>query len=203
MAGPAPSSVKNDKVFDAVPLWTEVEEPGAWHTTTTRESFRNPWLHLTEHDVTIPDGRSIYYGVVRCSKCVGMLPFIDDDTVLLVRQWRYIIGRATWEMPTGGCHSDETFEQAAQREMAEEVKATAGTLISLGSFNTSKSVVDEEAHLFICRDLQSASLQEDDTEFLGIAKVPFDQLLTWVLDGEVVDAMTIIAVLRADRLRRG
>jgi 8-oxo-dGTP pyrophosphatase MutT (NUDIX family) len=189
-------------VFDQVPLWSDVPEPIEWVTTSSREAFRNPWLSLTEHDVTIPGGRSIYYGVVRCSKCVGMLPFVDDDTVLLVRQWRYIIGRATWEMPTGGCHSDETFEQAALRELAEEAKVTASTLISLGSFNTSKSVVDEEAHLFICRDLEPAYLAEDDTEFLGIARVPFQQALEWVIDGEIVDAMTIIAVLRADRLAR-
>jgi ADP-ribose pyrophosphatase len=63
-------------------------------------------------------------------------------------------------------------------------------------------VVDEEAHLFMCRDLSSNALPSDDTEFLAIARVPFDLVVDWVLGGEIVDAMTIIAVLRADRLRK-
>jgi len=46
--------------------------------------------------------------VVSCGDCVGVLPFVDRSTVLLVRQYRYVAGRATWEMPTGGVHQGET-----------------------------------------------------------------------------------------------
>ncbi len=62
-----------------------------------------------------------------------MLPFVDDDHVLLVQQFRYITGRATWEMPTGGVHEGEPIEEAAQRELAEEVGMHAGRLIPLTS----------------------------------------------------------------------
>jgi 8-oxo-dGTP pyrophosphatase MutT (NUDIX family) len=189
-------------VFTDLAHWRDVPDPEPWTTLSSRQSFANPWLSVTEHDVGLPDGRTGYYGVVRCARAVGMLPFVDDDTVLMVRQWRYVAGRATWEMPTGGAHADEALIDAVQRELAEEVGAHAGRVTEVPMFNTSKGMVDEEAYLYLCHDLTPATALPDDTEFLGVGLVPFDTVLDWVLSGEVVDAMTIVAVLHADRLRR-
>ena len=177
-------------------------EPGPWRTLSTKSVYKNPWLEVTERDVALPDGRTIFYGVVRTGECAGVLPFVDHDTVLLVRQWRYIIERATWEIPTGGCHAGESFEAAAHREMREETGYRAGRLVSIGAYNTSKSVVDETAHLYLGYDLEpDDTAQPDDTEMISIERIPFDQALAWVLDGEIVDGMSIIAILRAARLR--
>jgi ADP-ribose pyrophosphatase len=63
-------------------------------------------------------------------------------------------------------------------------------------------VVDEMATLFLGFDLEPADAEPDDTEHLVIAPFPFDDVLAMVLDGEIVDAMTIVAVLLADRIRR-
>ena len=95
-------------------------EETPWRTLSTKPIYRNRWLALREDSVELPDGRTTIYGVVSCGNCVGVLPFIDRHTVLLVRQYRYVAGRATWEMPTGGVHQGETVEEAAQRELAEE-----------------------------------------------------------------------------------
>jgi ADP-ribose pyrophosphatase len=180
-----------------------VSEPQPWITRSTRTAYSNPWLRITEHDVELPNGASTFYGVVRCRPCVGVVPFVDDDHVLMVRQWRYIIERSTWEIPTGGCHDGEPLVAAAQRELIEETGHRAARFTTLGAFNTSKSVVDETAHLFLAHDLApDTSHPPDETELISLEVVTFDQVLTWVLDGEIVDAMSIIAVLHADRLRR-
>ncbi len=178
--------------------------PEPWKTLTSREVYRNPWIRLDEDVVELPgpDRRRTLYGIVRCAPCVGMLPFVDNDTVLLVQQWRYIINRATWEMPTGANHPDESPEEAAQRELAEEAGVRAGHLQRLTAFNTSKSVVDETATLFIARDLSPATAEPDETEFLNVAAFAFDEVVDMTLRGEIVDSMTILAVLWADRLRR-
>lgn len=145
----------------------------------------------------LPNGATTIYGVVDCGECVGMLPFPDSDHVLLVRQWRYIAGRDTWEMPTGGMHDGERAEDAAQRELAEEAGVGAGRLIPVTSFATSKSVVDETAHLFLAVDLSPATATPDETEDFQCRTFPFGEALDMVLSGEIVDAMTIIAVLWA------
>ena len=173
-----------------------------WTAVSTRPIYQNRWLSLREDVVALPDGRTTIYGVVTCGHCVGVLPFVDPETVLLIRQYRYVAGRATWEMPTGGVHAGESIEAAAQRELGEEVGYRAGRLLPVSTYHTSKSVMDETAHLFLGEDLVKLPLPSDDTEFIEVRPFPFPEALRMVLAGEIVDSMTIIAVLLASRRRQ-
>ncbi|MFQ5846731.1 MAG: NUDIX domain-containing protein [Candidatus Methylomirabilales bacterium] len=172
-----------------------------WETRSTKPIYRNTWLSVREDLVELPNGRTTIYGVVTCGQCVGILPFLDPETVLLVQQYRYVARRVTWEMPTGGVHSGESIEEAAQRELAEETGYRAGHLIPVSTYHTSKSVVDETAHLFLGEMLVQQERPPDETEFLEVRPFPFDEVLRMVLTGEIVDSMTIIAVLLAARLK--
>ena len=125
----------------------------------------------------------------------------DADTVLLVQQYRYVARRTTWEMPTGGVHTGESVEAAAQRELLEETGHRAGRLTHVSTYHTSKSVIDETAHLFFGEDMVQLALAPDDTEFLEVRPFPFREVEQMVLSGEIVDSMTIVAVLRAARMR--
>ena len=173
-----------------------------WRTTSTRPIYRNRWIDVREDMVELPDGHTTLYGVVECSECVGVLPFLDRDTVLLVGQYRYVARDFFWEMPTGGQHAGETALEAAQRELAEEAGYEAGRLVELCDFHTSKSILREVAHLFVAEDLRPASRPPDHTEFIEPRAFPFAQVLAMVERGEIKDAMTIVAVLHAAR-RRG
>ena len=172
-----------------------------WRTLTTRPVYANKWISVREDLVALPDGRTTIYGVVSCGQAVGVLPFVDADRVLLVRQYRYVAGRPTWEMPTGGVHAGETLEQAAQRELAEETGHRAQHLERVSTYHTSKSVVDETAHLFLAEGLHRAETAPDETEFIDVTVFPFDTVLRMVLEGEIVDSMTVVAVLLAARRR--
>jgi ADP-ribose pyrophosphatase len=177
------------------------DEPLPWNRLSRRQVYANRWIEVVEDIVALPDGGQTIYGVVRCAEAAGVLPFLDDDTVLLIQQWRYVGGRLTWEMPTGGVHRGESIVDGAQRELAEEVGYRAGRLEHLTSFATSKSVVEETAHLYAAYDLEPAASAPDHTEFIRREAVPFATAREMVLSGEIVDAMTIIAILWADRLR--
>jgi ADP-ribose pyrophosphatase len=172
-----------------------------WRTLSTRPIYANKWISVREDVVGLPDGRTTIYGVVSCGACVGLLPFIDRDRLLLVRQYRYVARRSTWEMPTGGVHGGETLEQAAQRELAEEVGHRARRLVHLSTYHTSKSVVDETAHLFLAEGLYPDKKAPDEMEFIDVREFPFDTVLRMVLDGEILDSMTVVAVLLAARRR--
>lgn len=173
-----------------------------WKTLSTRSIYSNKWISLREDLVELPDKRTTIYGVVSCGQCVGILPFVDPDTVLLIRQYRYVARRVTWEMPTGGVHAGESVEEAAQRELAEEIGYRTSRLIPVTTYHTSKSVVDETAHLFLGEELIKVDSPRDATEFIEVRPFPFRQVLEMVLSGEIVDGMTIIAVLLASR-RKG
>src|SRR5262245_7410022 len=72
-----------------------------WRQLTSRPIYENPWIRVREDQVELPDGRTTLYGVVECAGCVGVLPFLDANTVVLVGQYRYVAGGFYWKMPTG------------------------------------------------------------------------------------------------------
>lgn len=176
--------------------------PKPWKTLSTRPVYHNPWTSVREDVAEMPNGKTTIYGVVECSECVGVLPFIDDRNVILVRQYRYVFGENNrWEMPTGGVKSGESLLDAAHRELREEVGYDAVELSHISTYYTSKSIMHEIAHLYIGHGLTKVQVIPDETEFLEIDVFPFDQVLEMVLKSEIRDSMTILAVLCAARQR--
>jgi len=176
--------------------------PKPWKTLSTRIAYENPWIQVREDIAELPNGKTTLYGVIECKGAVGVLPFLDDDHVILVRQYRYVFGEdQRWEMPTGALMPGEEREAAAHRELREEIGYDAGELAFIQTFYSSMSVMHEIAHLYIGRHLRPERSVPDETEFLEVAAFPFDQVYQMVLDSEIRDAMTITAVLHAARLR--
>lgn len=175
--------------------------PKPWKTVSSREVYRNKWMRLREDVAEMPNGQTTIYGVCELGECVGVLPFVDDERVVMVRQYRYVQQENhRWEMPTGGMKDGESPEAAAQRELMEEVGYRAGRLTRISSFYSSKSVCQETAHLYIGRDLSKAEAPPDETEFLEVAILPFADVLEMVMTSEIRDSMTVIAVLQAAQL---
>jgi ADP-ribose pyrophosphatase len=175
--------------------------PKPWKTLSSRQVYQNPWTRLREDIAEMPNGRTTIYGVVECGECVGVLPFIDDQRVVLVRQYRYVFDEnSRWEMPTGGVKAGETLVEAANRELREEIGYDAVQLEQINTYYTSKSVMHEIAHLYIGRELTQIQAMPDETEFLEIEIFPFDRVLQMALRSEIRDSMTVLAVLYAARL---
>jgi ADP-ribose pyrophosphatase len=173
-----------------------------WRRLTTRAVYENRWIRVREDQVALPDGNTTIYGVVECAGCVGVLPFLDAETVVLVGQYRYVFGSFYWEIPTGAMTSGESEEAAVQRELAEEAGYEAERLVKLCSYHTSKSVVDETANIYLAEGLRAIQLPPDPTEFIEVRQFPFDEVVRMVERSEITDSLTIVAVLHAARRRR-
>ena len=177
--------------------------PKAWKTLSSRPIYENPWTLVREDIAEMPNGKTTVYGVVECGHCVGVLPFIDNRHVVLVRQYRYVFGEGDrWEMPTGGVNSGEALIEAAHRELREEVGYEAAELEEISTYYTSKSILQEIAHLYIGRGLTQVQAIPDETEFLEVETFPFERVLQMVLESEIRDSMTMLAVLYAARQLR-
>jgi ADP-ribose pyrophosphatase len=169
-----------------------------WKTLSSRLIYQNPWMKVREDIAEMPDGRTTIYGVVSTADAVGVLPFVDNDHVVLVRQYRYVFGEDhRWEIPTGGSREGESLIDAARRELREEIGFNARELEHIHTFFSSKSVVNETAHLYIGRGLEQVRAEPDETEFLEVRTFPFDEVFQMVLRSEIRDAMSVIAVLLA------
>jgi ADP-ribose diphosphatase len=172
-----------------------------WRTLSTRQVYHNPWIRVREDVAELPDGRTTLYGVVECRPCVGVLPLLDDNTVVLVGQYRYVAGAFFWEIPTGAINPGESEEAAGQRELAEEAGYEAAQLVRLCAFHSSKSVMAEVATVYLATGLRPVARPSDETEFIEVRAFPFAEALRMVEASEIVDAMSVVAVLHAARRR--
>jgi 8-oxo-dGTP pyrophosphatase MutT (NUDIX family) len=172
-----------------------------WKTLSSRAIYQNPWMSLREDIAQMPNGHTTLYGVVTFGNCVGVVPFLDDDRILLVRQYRYVQKDARWEIPTGGVKEGECLEEAAQRELQEETGYRAEQLTWISSYYTSKCICDETAHLYVGQGLSPTHHVPDETEFIEVGTFSFAEALHMVVDCEIMDSMSVIAILHAARLR--
>ena len=173
-----------------------------WRTLSSRDVYANRWISVREDVAEMPDGRSTIYGVITSSPAVGVLPFVDRDHVVLVGQYRYVARAFLWEIPTGGMAPGEDQHAAARRELLEEAGYRAGRLEKICEFDTSKSVMDETAHIFVASDLTPAAHEPDATEFIDVRTFAFEEVVRMVEGSEIRDAMTVVAVLHEARRRR-
>jgi ADP-ribose pyrophosphatase len=173
-----------------------------WTTVSTRPIYANQWIRVREDIAEVPDGRRTIYGVVETKPSIGVLPFLDADTVVLVGQYRYVVRAFMWEIPTGALSEGESETDAAQRELGEEAGYRAARLEKLCTFDTSKSVLDETAHIYLATDLTPVHHEPDATEFIEVRAFPFTDVLNMVERSEIVDAMTVVAMLHAALRRR-
>ena len=172
-----------------------------WRTLSSRSVYHNRWIRVREDVAEMPDGRTTPYGVVECRPCVGVLPMLDDHTAVLVGQYRYVAGAFFWEIPTGAINPAETEEAAAQRELAEEAGYEATRLVKLCTFHSSKSVMAETASIYLATGLRPVDRAGDETEFIEVRAFDFAEVLRMVEASEIVDAMSVVAVLHAARRR--
>lgn len=169
-----------------------------WQTLTTRHAYENRWVRFDESLVRLHAGDLTLYGILTCKRAMGICPVTADRKVVLVRQFRYVSQRFTWEIPTGAANEGEASEVTALRELREEAGVTAGCLIPLGTLETNKSLLDEHAELFLALDLTPASGERDATEDMTIHEVPWELAMELVRSGGIVDAMTMIALYEVE-----
>ncbi len=178
-----------------------MSEQNPWTVLDRRTAYETAWIAVEHHDVLTPAGNRSVYGVVRMkSRAVAVLPIEADGRVHLVGQWRFPLGRYSWEVPEGGVDPDEDPAAGAVRELAEETGLRCGRLIPILKLALSNSVTDEEGWCFLAIDLTPGPSAPDETELLTHRVVPFMAALNAALRGEIEDSMTVACLLRAHHM---
>lgn len=150
--------------------------------------------------VELPDGTTSIREVVEHVDGVAVLALDEENNVLTVTQYRYVFAKPMLELPAGKLDPGETPRTGALRELKEETGAVPESLESLGHIVLSPGCFGETLHLFLARDLHMEQQHLDEGEFLNVDRIPFDTLYRRCLDGDIDDAKTVTAVLKAKLL---
>jgi ADP-ribose pyrophosphatase len=173
-------------------------EENPWKINSEKNIYDNPWINVTEYQVTNPSGNPGIYGKIHYKNiAIGILPLDDELNTYLVGQFRFVLGKYSWEIPEGGGKLDTDPLDSAKRELVEETGLKADNWTELQRMYLSNSVSDEYAIIYLARGLKQFEPEPEDTEQLIVHKVPFGEVYRMVCDGEIMDAMTVAAVLKA------
>lgn len=166
--------------------------------TDSRLIFDGRILHLYHDQITLPNGRPADRELIRHVGAVCVIPITGDGRVVMERQFRYPVNQVMWEIPAGKLDSpDEDHETAARRELEEETGFLARELIPLGKFYPACAYSDEAIWMYLAKGLTRGQRRLDVDEFLDVELVPLTHLVQEVLAGNIPDAKTQIAVLKA------
>lgn len=169
-------------------------------TLSRRDIFEGKVVSLHVDTVELPDGKTSIREVVEHVDGVAVLALDEDNNVLTVTQYRYVFAKPMLELPAGKLDGGEEPRIGALRELKEETGAEPGEFISLGEILPSPGCFGEVLYLYLARNVKLGDQNLDEDEFLNVNRIPFDEMVRRCLSGEIQDAKTVVAVLKAKLL---
>jgi ADP-ribose pyrophosphatase len=140
-------------------------------------------------------GRTTIREVVKHPGGVTAVPVLDDGRILLIRQFRYPIGKFILELPAGKLDSGQPPLETMARELEEEIGYQAGSLTYLCSFYTTPGISDELIHFFIARKLTPCPQRLEEGEHITVEAYSPEECLEKMRTGEIRDGKTILGIL--------
>ncbi len=155
-------------------------------------SARHFSAHLDE--VRLRSGHTTERIRVNHPTAAAVAPFLDDGRILMVRQYRYAIGRETLEIPAGKTDPGETVEVCARRELLEETGYEAGLLRRIFAYYPAIGYSDEVIEIFEARNLEKKNDFVDENEISKVEILTLDEVRDLVGREKITDSKTILSL---------
>ena len=158
--------------------------------------FDGVLLHVRKDNVELPNGHESVREWIEHPGASAVIPLLPDNQIILVRQFRYAVGKVTLEVPAGKLDKvGEDPLECAKRELSEETGYTAGKIWKLTTIATTVGFSNEYIHLYAASDLTAGAIHPDSDEFINVVKVPLTAALQMVESGKIFDAKSAVSIL--------
>ena len=171
-------------------------------TLKEKEIFDGKIIRVHLDDVELDDGTKTFREVVEHSGGVCVVALTDEDELLMVRQYRYPFHRELLEVPAGKLEVGEDPLEAGKRELEEETGHVAGEFHKLGVFYPTPGYCGEIIHLYAAWNLTETHMHLDEGEFLEVEKIPLENAVDMVMNGEIPDGKTQALIMRVAEMKR-
>ncbi|MBC7783932.1 MAG: NUDIX hydrolase [Burkholderiales bacterium] len=165
--------------------------------------FTGKKIRLELHHLRGSDGSRHKREICVHPGAVVILPIMEDDTVLMIRNFRYTVQEYLLELPAGTLEPKEDPINCAGRELLEETGYLAGKLVPLKSFYASPGILTERMHTFLATRLTRQTTQLDEGEQIELMPMKFADCIDAIRTGLIVDSKTIATLLLYERFYRG
>jgi len=166
-------------------------------TLNSKTVYNGKVMTIIKDDIETADGHKSFREVVLHSGGVVILAMKDDQTILLVKQYRYPLKKTNLEFPAGKLEIGENPDDASKRELEEETGYRAKSWKSLGFINTTPGICTEKLYLYLAKDLEFAGEHPDVGEVIKCFEYKLSDVFEMIKNGEINDAKTICAMFRA------
>lgn len=164
--------------------------------------FKGKIINVVKDTVILPNGATANREVVEHNGGVCIAALTENKEVLMVRQFRYPYKETILEIPAGKRDSkDEDPLDCGIRELKEETGATAQRMIPLGELYPSPGYCGEIIWMYAATGLSFGEQNTDDDEFLSVEKIPLEDLVEMILNGQIKDAKTQSAIMKLKLLK--
>lgn len=169
-----------------------------WKKIKSRSAYRNHWIDLREDRVIRPDGRPGMYAFMKFGKTgkgSSIVGLTEEKKILLVKIFRYPVGKWLLEIPKGMSDNHEIPIKTAKREFEEETGYRASRWDLLGSGFSTPGLSTELTYFYLARGLKPGKRKVEFGEKLKLVSIPVRQAFGMVADGRIRDTITIAALL--------
>jgi 8-oxo-dGDP phosphatase len=171
--------------------------------------FEGHVISLRRDTVAMPGGGDSVREIVTHPGAVAVVALDDQDRVVLLRQYRHPVADRLWELPAGLRDADgEPPLRTAQRELAEEVQLAAARWSLLVSVYNSPGFSDELVQIYLAEELSDVArpdgfVVEHEEADMTIERVPLDEAVQRVFDGDIRNSSAVVGLLAAAQVRSG